>query len=305
MNVSASNSASANGSDSARPSRSSIARGSRATRRARREHLRALVDADDRSCPRCARARARRRRFRSRRRARARVGRDPRDEERAPARVLAEREEPGVAVVRRPERREELPGIHARDSMLERVALSEDVERIAAAAAAFAAAGGGARGVLAVETLGRRVYLCAFASADGHAWLALDGESRPIARHAPRARGRLARRAVRGGGGVGRRRRPRRSSARGSPRSARREAPEGIEEAEAAAAALAELVAPEPRVASGAYLDAIGVAARRLEAGARRQRRLAVRRGDAVGRRHRRGARGRRRAQLQAAATLA
>ena len=41
--------------------------------------------------------------------------------------------------------------------------------------------------------------------------------------------------------------------------------PEGIEEAEAAAAALAETLQPEPRVASGAYLDAIGSASRRLE----------------------------------------
>jgi hypothetical protein len=41
--------------------------------------------------------------------------------------------------------------------------------------------------------------------------------------------------------------------------------PEGIEEAEAAAAALAEILQPEPRVASGDYLDAIGSASRRLE----------------------------------------
>ena len=43
------------------------------------------------------------------------------------------------------------------------------------------------------------------------------------------------------------------------------EAPAGIEEAEAAAAALAEMLQPEPRVASSAYLDAIGSASRRLE----------------------------------------
>ncbi len=41
--------------------------------------------------------------------------------------------------------------------------------------------------------------------------------------------------------------------------------PEGIEEAEAAATALAETLQPEPRVASGEYLDAIGSASRRLE----------------------------------------
>ena len=41
--------------------------------------------------------------------------------------------------------------------------------------------------------------------------------------------------------------------------------PEGIEEAEAAAAALAETLQPEPHIASGAFLDAIGSASRRLE----------------------------------------
>jgi broad specificity phosphatase PhoE len=41
--------------------------------------------------------------------------------------------------------------------------------------------------------------------------------------------------------------------------------PEGIEEAEAAAAALAETLQQEPRVASSAYLDALGSASRRLE----------------------------------------
>jgi hypothetical protein len=43
------------------------------------------------------------------------------------------------------------------------------------------------------------------------------------------------------------------------------EAPEGIEEAEAAAAELAATIAPPPRVASLDYLDAIGRAAGRLE----------------------------------------
>jgi hypothetical protein len=41
--------------------------------------------------------------------------------------------------------------------------------------------------------------------------------------------------------------------------------PEGIEEAEAAAASLVETLQPEPRIASGAYLDALGSASRRLE----------------------------------------
>jgi hypothetical protein len=41
--------------------------------------------------------------------------------------------------------------------------------------------------------------------------------------------------------------------------------PLGIEDAEAAAASLAETLQPEPRVASSAYLDAIGSASRRFE----------------------------------------
>jgi hypothetical protein len=43
------------------------------------------------------------------------------------------------------------------------------------------------------------------------------------------------------------------------------EAPEGIEEAEQAAAGLAATLEAEPRLASTEYLDRIGVAVRRLE----------------------------------------
>ena len=43
------------------------------------------------------------------------------------------------------------------------------------------------------------------------------------------------------------------------------EAPEGIEEAEVAAAELQEAIRPAPRLASVAYLDAIGLAAAKLE----------------------------------------
>ena len=118
--------------------------------------------------------------------------------------------------------------------------------------------------MVAVDTLGRRVYVCAFAMAAGHSWLALDGESRPIADM------RLVREAASlaalcevaeesAGGGDLPELRARLAELR------QREAPEGIEDAEAAAAALAEVVSAEPRVASGEYLDAIGVASRRLE----------------------------------------
>jgi hypothetical protein len=51
--------------------------------------------------------------------------------------------------------------------------VAEDVGRIASAAAASPEAGEELAGVLVAETLGRLVYLCAFESAEGHAWLAL------------------------------------------------------------------------------------------------------------------------------------
>ncbi len=144
------------------------------------------------------------------------------------------------------------------------MAVADDVARIAAAAAAFAADGEELAGVLVAETLGRRVYLCAFASADGHSWLGLDGDAQPINDV------RLVREAVSltalcevaeesAGGGDLAELRARLAKLRET------EAPEGIEEAETAAAALAETLQPVPCVASGAYLDAIGSASRRLE----------------------------------------
>ncbi len=142
--------------------------------------------------------------------------------------------------------------------------LSEDVARIAAVGAGFAGAGEELAGVLIVETLGRRVYLCAFTSAGGSAWLALGDDAQPI------TDGRLVREAASlaalcevaeesaGGGDI--------SALRARLAEIREtEAPAGIEDAEAAAAALAETLQAEPRVASGDYLDAIGAASRRLE----------------------------------------
>ena len=144
------------------------------------------------------------------------------------------------------------------------MAVAEDVERIAGAAAPFAAPGEELTGVLVTETLGRRVYLCAFDSAERRAWLALDDDAQPL------TDGRLVREAASlaalcevaeesAGGGHLPELRARLAELRET------EHPEGIEEAEAAAAALAETLQPEPRVASGAYLDAIGSASQRLE----------------------------------------
>ena len=118
--------------------------------------------------------------------------------------------------------------------------------------------------MLVTETLGRRVYLCAFQSADGRSWVALGADAEPLSDR------RLVREAASlaalcevaeesAGGGHLTELRARLAELRETDN------PEGIEEAEAAAASLAELLEPEPRVASEAYLDAIGSASRRLE----------------------------------------
>jgi hypothetical protein len=62
------------------------------------------------------------------------------------------------------------------------VALSDDVGRIAAAAAAHCEPGEEVAAVLAVESApGERVYLCAFAGAEGaQTWLALEDDGSPI-----------------------------------------------------------------------------------------------------------------------------
>jgi hypothetical protein len=144
------------------------------------------------------------------------------------------------------------------------VTVAEDVARVAGAAAGFAEPGEKLAGVLVAETLGRHVYLCVFESAKGRFWLALDNDAKPL------TEGRLVREAASlaalcevaeesvGGGDL-----PALRARLAELRET--EAPEGIEEAEAAAAALAETVQSEPRVASGEYLDALGSASRRLE----------------------------------------
>ena len=142
--------------------------------------------------------------------------------------------------------------------------VAEDLGRIAGAAAGLAQPGEEVAGVLATETLGRRIYLCAFASGDGHAWLALGADGEPLTER------RLVREAASvaalcelaeesAGGGNLTELRARLAELREG------DSPSGIEEAEAAAAALADTLQPEPRVASSAYLDAIGSASRRLE----------------------------------------
>jgi len=144
------------------------------------------------------------------------------------------------------------------------MSVAEDVGRIASAAAGFAGPGENVAGVLATETLGMRIYLCAFESAEGRVWLALGDDGAPLTER------RLVREAASiaalcevaeesAGGGHLTELQARLAELRETDN------PIGIEEAEEAASALADTLQSEPRVASGAYLDALGSASRRLE----------------------------------------
>jgi hypothetical protein len=143
--------------------------------------------------------------------------------------------------------------------------LSDDLERIAEAAAAFAAPAERVAGIVAAEPLGGgRVYLCAYVSDDEHFWLALDESGAPVAsRETVRQAASLAALCEvaeeSAGGGNLAELRARLAELR------EREAPEGIEEAEQAAAALAETLQGEPRLATTDYLDRLGASSRRLE----------------------------------------
>jgi hypothetical protein len=111
---------------------------------------------------------------------------------------------------------------------------------------------------------GARVYLCAYVRGKEQAWLALDSEGRPVADRvlvrdavAIAAMCELAEESA-GGGDLGELR-ARLVELRLT------ENPEGIEEAEAAAVELQEVLRPPPRVASVEYLDTLGRAAGALE----------------------------------------
>jgi hypothetical protein len=146
------------------------------------------------------------------------------------------------------------------------VRLDDELARALVAARAFADDGAEVTGVVPAEpALGLRVYLAAYELGDERRWLALDPEGRPVADR------RLVREAVAvaalvelaeesaGGGDVG--------DLRARLVELRlTENPEGIDEAEIAAAELQEALRRPPRVASVEYLDTIGAASSRLEA---------------------------------------
>jgi hypothetical protein len=146
------------------------------------------------------------------------------------------------------------------------MALSDDLGRIAEAAAAHAGEGERVIGVIPAEpATDMRAYLCSFQRGDDdRSWLVLDGEGSPVADRA-RVRETVTIAALceiadqtAGGGDL--------DDLRSQLMSLRlTDNPPGIDAAQEAALALeATLVAP-PRLASPAYLDAVGAATLRLE----------------------------------------
>jgi hypothetical protein len=147
------------------------------------------------------------------------------------------------------------------------VGLSEDLRRIAEAAARYAADGEELAGIVPTEPRpAERRYLCAY-SRDGEqsSWLVLDDGGGPVAdRTEMRAVVSIAALCelaedIAGGGDLDELR---------SQLVALRvtENPAGIDEADAAAIELQQVIGGTPRVATPAHLDAVGAAALRLEA---------------------------------------
>jgi hypothetical protein len=145
------------------------------------------------------------------------------------------------------------------------MALSDDLERIGAAAKTFAAPGERVVGILAAAPLDvGRVYLAAFESDAGRAWLAFDDDAHPVSdRHAVHEAASLAALCevaaeTAGGGDL-----PQLIERLAEIRET--DAPAGIEAAEEAARSLAAALEQEPRLATTDYLDRVGAASRRLE----------------------------------------
>ena len=145
------------------------------------------------------------------------------------------------------------------------MSLEQEIGAARSAAEGFAEDGEQVVGIVPSEpSSGQRVFLCAFERAEQERWLALDGEGRPVE----------DRRLVRDAVSIAALCELAEDSASGGDLPELRtrlveiretERPEGIEQAEAAAAALAETLREPPRLATPEYLDAIGAAAGRLE----------------------------------------
>lgn len=146
------------------------------------------------------------------------------------------------------------------------VTLADELERIAVLAAAQTGSEDVVSGVIPTEpSSGRRVYLCAFDGADGlRSWLGVDEDGSTISDR------RDLREAVTvavlcevaadaaGGGDLD-------ALIAQLAELREREAPPGIEDAEAAAVALRAVLGEPPQLATPGRLDEIGAATRRLE----------------------------------------
>jgi hypothetical protein len=145
------------------------------------------------------------------------------------------------------------------------MALSDDLRLIADAAVSHAGPGEEVSAVIPTEPAGgERVYLIAYTAGEEKSWLALDGEGRPVddrrvLRDAVSIAGMVELAEETAGGGNLAELRAQLQALRES------DAPEGLDEAEAAVDELEQTIGGELRVASPAYLDEVGAATRRLE----------------------------------------
>jgi len=145
------------------------------------------------------------------------------------------------------------------------VALEQDLRRIAERAAVYAEEGEDVAGIVPAEPAsGFRLYVCAYGSENATGWLVLDATGVPVA----------DRELVRDAVSIAALCEVAEEAAFPGDLDELRsqlvalriaEAPEGIAEAEDAARALQHLLGAPPHLASPERLDAIGVAARRLE----------------------------------------
>lgn len=146
------------------------------------------------------------------------------------------------------------------------VGLNAELEHAAELAVAATEAGATASGVLPTEAEpGRRVYVCSLDGADGtRGWLALRGDGAVVTtRSGLRAAVSIAALCEiaaesAGGGDLD-------LLIASLAELREREAPEGIEDAEAAAHALRAVIGEPPQLSTPARLDEIGAATRRLE----------------------------------------
>lgn len=147
------------------------------------------------------------------------------------------------------------------------MSLTDDLDRIGAAAERYAAPGERVAAVIAAEPRPHaRVYLCAYTGGDGetHAWLAFGADGAPVAdRRLVREAAELAALAeVTADHAGGEELDELRLTLR---RLRETEHPPGIEDAEAAAAAVAAALGEEPRVATLEFVDRVGALVRTLE----------------------------------------